>query len=124
MNARSDRTLPPFEEIEGGWRIRSTERWDVLVLNMGFNWRIAIKAHADPDWVQWTRAWCYPKNEHDLASVVMRAMIFDADGSHEPIGWIKEAQTSRVACKSRYPRPNNQHTQYDPDCEHCTQENS
>jgi hypothetical protein len=114
--ARDINELDSFPKVDGGWRIRSTERFYVDVLLMGYNYRIVTRRLDQPGFYE--RGWCYPRL-HGLAAVVLRAYAFDPDAGEEPTGWIKEAGTERRACAFYFPRGKARHTAYDPDCGEC-----
>lgn len=107
-----------YEKIDGGWIIRSTDSHHVMLLNMGFNWRVGY-CRIGVDDVPWPeRAWCYPKALVPLQKVLDQALALDP-GVSDPTGWVKATHTGQVACQHLYPRPNNKHPLQVPECEYC-----
>lgn len=106
------------QRIEGGWRIRSTERFHVDILRMlGGNLRVVTTPVSDP-W-SYTRAWCY---QRPWVEVVLAAAAFDPDEDEEPVGWIKQVWTERRACGWLRKSERREHLGFDPACPDCGNE--
>jgi hypothetical protein len=110
-------TLTEPTPIEGGWRVRETDRYwvDVLVM-MGGNTRIVLTPKAFP-W-QYDRGWCYRSG---LVATVLGCVGWDPDAGEEPTGWIKEVGTERRNCGAYIKGPR-LHMTYVAGCEHCGDE--
>lgn len=104
-------------QIDGGWRIRTTERFHIDVLRMNFNWRI-VTTYRHSDW-EYDRGWCY---QEPLMVVVLRCGTFDPDRGEEPIGWVKEVRTERRGCAAYRLSKIRAHRGYDPHCPDCGNE--
>lgn len=109
--------LDPPVVVDGGWRVRETDRYfvDVMVMLFG-NLRIVIVPKDQPWSVE--RGWCYSND--DLIAVILRCGTFDPDAGGEPEGWVKEVGTERRPCAARF-RPANSglHERYIADCPDC-----
>ncbi len=103
--------------IEGGWRVRTTERFHIDVIRMGFNWRM-VTTYKDSDW-QYERGWCY---QEPLVVIILRCATFDPDIGEEPAGWVKEVRTERRCCAAYYRSTIQAHNGFDPDCPDCGNE--
>jgi hypothetical protein len=116
MHSKADEYLRNMIEIDGGWRIRETERYFIDVLKMS-NWRIVTTPKSAP-W-EYERGWCY---REAFTVVVLRCWGFDPDKGEEPIGWIKEVKTERRGCAWYRRSQIKKHEGYDPDCPDCGNE--
>jgi hypothetical protein len=105
------------QRIDGGWRVRETQKYfvDVMLMMYG-NLRIVLVPKGGP--YCYERGWCYHAS---LPAVVFAAAAFDPDRGQEPVGWIKEIGTERRSCASYY-RGGRRHKEYDPTCEDCGNE--
>lgn len=82
---------PEFEWVEefGGWLVKDTEHWRVLVMPMIYNDRVVIKRHDDA--YGYTAGWCYDKGLPAFAA----AMVWDPETEVRPVGFKKEACDAR-----------------------------
>ena len=73
-------------EIDGGWRLHSTETHHVDVLSMLYNDRVAWTPVGQPAGLEtYERYWCYPKG----GAAFHAAVLWDGSADTEPVGWIK-----------------------------------
>lgn len=107
--------LGSVQRIEGGWRVRSTDRFHVDILRMmGQNLRVVTTPVSEP--LSYTRAWCY---QRPWVEVVLAAAAFDPDSDDEPVGWIKQVWTERRACGWLRKSTRREHLGFDPECPDC-----
>lgn len=101
-------------KIDGGFRVRETEKYYIDILPMLSTLRLALRRKGNPDPWEMENAWCYSNN---LIEVVLRCLSFDPDAGEIPEGWIKEVPTERRACYHLIPR--GKHREFSLSCAHC-----
>jgi hypothetical protein len=83
-----------MKQVDGGWLVKTEAGWDVYVLAMIFNYRIAISHEGDT--YGWEAAWCYQGNGIDtFAQAVVAAEGFHDLDHGEPVGYFKCAGDRR-----------------------------
>ena len=78
--------------IEGGFRVKETDRHFVDVMLMPVNWRVTTTRKDRP--VVLDRYWCYAgTGPSSLVTAVVAVRHWDGSDGSEPVGWNRNGQT-------------------------------
>lgn len=78
--------------IDGGFRVKTTERHHIDVMGMMYNWRICTTLIGYPQC--YDRHWCYEGISFAaFMHAVLAAYAWDGADDSEPAGWNKNGQT-------------------------------
>lgn len=77
-------------EIDGGYRVKTTDTHHVDVLRMLYNWRVVTTPIGFP--YVYDRGWCYEgAGVSGFLRAVLAVLVWDGSDDTEPEGWLKRA---------------------------------
>jgi hypothetical protein len=89
-----DNRLLELTEIDGGYRVKTTETHHLDVLRMLYNWRLVTTPIGHED--GWDRGWCYfGAGDASFRNAVLAAWAWDGSSDTEPAGYDKALHVGR-----------------------------
>lgn len=89
---KSDSIFDLLTPVDGGFRVKETDRYYLDVMQMLFNWRLCC-TRKDCELV-YDRSWCYVgRDQLAFLTAVFAALEWDGSDDTEPVGWNKNNQT-------------------------------
>src|ERR1700759_1543195 len=87
--------IDDLEPVDGGFRVKTTDAYDIDVIMMIFNWRVtATPRDGRPE--TWRGRCYFGSGPAAFVRAVLAAQAWDGDPSTSPPGWNKNIQTGEI----------------------------